>query len=210
MPTWGLKRRYVYLFVRLIPIFVFASLFLCCSQSEKKSFPLPYFGVSKLKQIHSVDSSCYVLEFSYLFHNDTVFIHRPEGQTDKWFYTVLKHKDFMKYRMLLHNSKDYELLVDSVEIIDESTISCGVLVPINYIVWRNKTFCKSSPLYNFFQFEAFIKHYAKSKAIEKKQILIDIVNWEKDNIEKSIKRLNCENERFYIQRNIKFLESTSN
>lgn len=208
MTTSNLKRRFVILFVRLTPIFVFTSLFLSCSQPDKKSVPLSYFGVSKMKQIHLVDSSSYALEFSYLFHNDTIYTHRPEGQKDKWFYTVLKHKDFMKFRMLLLNPKDYELLVDSVEVLDESTITCGVLVPINYTVWKKKTFCKSSPLNKFYQFEAFMKNYAKSKAIEVRQIPIDLVKWDKENIEKSIKRLNCENEGYYLQKNINFLEQT--
>ncbi|MCC6700322.1 MAG: hypothetical protein IT221_02295 [Fluviicola sp.] len=204
----NLKRRFVILFVRLIPIYVFVLLQSSCSQPDKKSVPLPYFGVSKLKQIHLIESSIYALEFSYLFYNDTIYIHRPEGSKDTWFYTVLKHKDFMKFRMLLLNPKDYELLVDSVEVLDESTITCGVLVPINYTVWKKKTFCKSSPLNKFYQFEAFMKNYAKSKAIEVKQIPIDLVKWEKENIEKSIKRLNCENEGYYLQKNINFLEQT--
>jgi hypothetical protein len=189
--------------------FVLASIFAIQSSCAKKQEKVVSdFAVIHLQEIYSNDTIYTSLAYSYLFHNDTIFYHEIKDSIETWQFAVLSHVDFIKYRSSLHETYDYQLLTDKCVVQDVESTVCYVITPVNYIKWNGLTFYKKTPL-NKLNRLTMIKTKNKLQSIDPIKIPKSLLSWEKENVKKTLKRLNCEYGVYSPQKNVDFLEPIS-
>lgn len=193
------------IFVSFVLTSIFAIQSSCAKKQEKV---VADFSIISLQEYNSHDTAYTILDYSYIFRNDTIFYHKIKDKVETWQFAVLTHVDFIKYRSYLHEPYNYHLLIDEDVTQDQSTIDYCFIPVVNYTRWNGQTFYQKTPLNRLHILEK-IKAENKFNQTDQSKISSRLVSWEKDNIRKSIKTFDLCDGEYLPQQEVNFLEPTS-